>query len=97
MEPTTEQIQKLAKVFQLGQTGYEDEWEDLYLDENNVVVTRDTIDDFLNASVKDWTESSEVQKINDSIYWDRIQVSDGQERIALAVIDCGDFRVSYSQ
>jgi len=97
MTPTTEQIEQLAKTFQLGNTGYEEDWEDLYLDEGNVVATRDHLDDFLSAAHNEWSESSDDQEINGGYYWRRIQIVKGQNRVALAVIDCGDFRLSYKQ
>lgn len=99
MEPTQEQIEQLAKLFQKGQTGYQDDWEDLCLDPwtKGLTATRDTLDNFREGARSVWAESSSVDEVDGGLYWDRIQVAKGQQRVALAVLDCGDFRLTYQQ
>ena len=98
MTPTQAQLDALAKIFQTGQTGDEDEWEDLYLDgPDTVTATRDTLDNFCAAAKSDWTESSNGQTIGQGMYWAQIQVKRGERRVSLAVLDCGGFCISYKQ
>ena len=97
-QPTQEQCDRLAKAFQVGQTGYDDDWRDLYLDPDSkgVVVTHETIVDFRAASTG-WSESCKAEEVDGGLYWDRIQVRAGRERVAVAIIDCGDYRLVYEQ
>ena len=97
MQPTPQQCEDLAKVFQIGQTDDADGWEDLYLDADATVATLDTLDDFRQAARTQWAESSTCEDIDGGLYWERIQIGKGHDRVALAVIDCGDFRLSYRQ
>ena len=97
MTPTAEQCEQLARVFSLGQTGYEDDWADLYIDADSAVVTQDTLAGFLAAARNSWVECKEMQEINGGLFFSDVQALRGQQRCDLAVIDCGDFRLLYQQ
>lgn len=97
MQPTPQQCEALAKVFQTGQSGDADGWEDLYIDADAAVATLDTLDDFRKAARTIWAEASTGEDIAGGLYWERVQIERGQERVSLAVIDCGTFRLTYSQ
>lgn len=96
MTPTKEQIEKLARVFAEGKDGEDDGWKSYYLSERNVVSTRDTMDDF-RSGPQHWMESTPTQEISGGLYWESVKAMKGQERVSLAVIDCGDFRLTYQQ
>lgn len=103
MNPTQEQYDELAKVFQIGQTRDEAGWENLaidpdYMDEEDLpAVTADTLDDFLTAAANEWHTAGDRKEIRGGLYWDCVQVRPGDRRVSLAVIDCGDFRLAYQQ
>ncbi len=104
MTPTQEQYDELAKVFQVGDTGDADGWEDLAIDPDYMsddalpVVTRDTLDDFRRGSKEEWNETSTVQEIGgNGLFWPHVQEKKGDRREALAVLDCGEFRLAYKQ
>jgi len=102
MEPTQQQLDCLAKIFQTGDTGSPDGWEDLaldpdYMSDDAVVSTRETLDDFRQASRQDWNETSTVQEIEGGLFWPHVQARKGDQRRALAVYDCGEFRIAYQQ
>ncbi len=98
---TQEQLDALARIFQTGDTGDSDGWEDLAIDPawmdiaDKVAVTAETLDDFRTAAVEHWAESSAVQEIDGGLFWDRVQTAKGEPRVKLAVYDCGDFRIAY--
>ena len=93
------QCDELARLFMLGETGYSDDWEDLYLDPNTpgIEATLDTLDDFRRAARNTWQEASAAVDVPGGIYWDRVQIAKGQPRVALVVMDAGDFRLTYKQ
>lgn len=97
MTPTNEQIEKLARHFATQHDGDDERWEDLYLDNKVCVVTSDTLEDFRRAARTEWAESSTCKVSDAGIYWDRIQVAKGMERVTLGVIDCGEFRLAYRE
>ena len=103
MNATQEQYDELAKVFQAGDTGDIDGWDDLAIDPDYMsddavpVPTRETLDDFRRAAKHDWNESSTCQEICGGLFWSNVQARKGDRREALAVIDCGDFRLAYKQ
>ncbi len=103
MTATQEQYDELARVFQIGSTGDEADWEDLaidpdYMNGNSLrVATRETLADFQDASRRDWNETSKCEEIRGGLYWSEVQIAKGDTRVALAVIDCGDFRLIYKQ
>ena len=98
MEPTTEQINALAKLFCCGQNGDEDGWEELYLTADEVERTRDTLDNFRAAARETWASASPCEgQHNGGLYWDEVQTARGETRVALAVLDCGDFRITYKE
>lgn len=99
MNPTTADYERLARLFQLGRTGEDDGWEDLALDEDNSECepTRDTLDNFREAAKKIWRETSETREIAGGLYWESVQCRKGDRRVSVAVIDCGDFRLTYKQ
>ena len=98
MNPTKEHYEALAKVFQIGQTGDDEGWEDLFIDEDSADPTRDHIE-FYDGS--QWVDSSGKVDIEadgfKGIYWDEAKAMAGSPRLSLAVIDCGDFRLVYQQ
>jgi hypothetical protein len=103
MNPTQEQYDELAKVFQAGSTGDENGWENLAIDPDYMseeclpVATRETIDDFRDAAKNSWNETSKCEKVPGGLYWPHVQALKGQPRVALAIIDCGEFRLTYQQ
>ncbi len=103
MNATQEQYDELAKVFQIGSTGDEAGWEDLaidpdYMNEGNLpVATRKTLTDFRDAAKHSWNETSTCEEIRGGLYWPHVQTAKRQPRVALAIIDCGDFRLAYKQ
>ena len=102
MVPTQDQLDCLAKIYQAGDTGSEDGWEGLALEPDYmhievVVSTRESLDDFRRASRDDWHKTSAVVEFQNGLFWPRVQARKGDRREALAVYDCGDFRISYQQ
>ena len=102
MEPTQQQLDCLAKIFQAGETGAVDGWEDLaldpdYMSDDAVASTLDTLDDFRRASREDWNETSTVEEFENGFFWPRVQARKGDQRVAMAVFDCGEFRIAYTQ
>ena len=103
MDPTQEQYDELAKVFQSGSTGDAAGWEDLAIDSDYMsddclpVATRETFEHFREAAQNSWNETSTCQEIRGGLFWPHVQALKGQPRVALAVIDCGDFRLAYQQ
>ena len=80
--------------------------------DNLPVPTRDTLDDFRRAAETVWREAGERQAVGGrgplaeigtfggfggGLYWERVQVKRGEPRVSLAVIDCGDFRLTYQR
>lgn len=96
MKPTAEQIEKLARVFSEGMTGYPEDFEDFFIDEDNVICTRETLEDYRKNS-QNWNQWSTVKEIDGGLFWEEVQALKGQPRVAVAVIDCGEFRLSYQQ
>ena len=97
MKPTTEELKSLTILFALGSTGYPDFDDYELLGEDEIVCTRDTLDNFRDSARKDWREAEGQKELEGGIYWDRVQISKGDERVHLAVFDCGDFRISYKK
>ena len=103
MQASQEQYDALAKVFQLGNTGDVEGWDDLAIDPAYMsddalpVATRDTLDNFRRAAREDWCEASACQEIVGGLFWEEVQAKKGDPRESLAVIDCGEFRLSYQQ
>lgn len=98
MNPTKEQYEALAKVFQIGQTGDQEDWEDLFIDEDSADPTRDLIEHYDGSQ---WVEAAGRVDIEvdgyKGIYWETAQALSGSPRYSVAVIDCGDFRLIYQQ
>lgn len=96
MRPTKEQYDALAKVFQIGQTGDEEGWEDLFVDEDTADPTRDLIEYYDGSQ---WVESSGRVDVEadgyKGIYWEEAKAMNGSERVSIAVIDCGDYRLIF--
>lgn len=69
-----------------------------YIDIEDLTFTQDTIEDFKAAS-KNWAECKGTEEVIyggfAAIEFDSVQVSKGQQRHALTVIDFGDVRASY--
>ena len=99
MNATQEQVDRLAQLFQLASSGDEDGWEGLYLtpDTSGVMVTRDTLDNFRAAAELQWLEVDGRQEFAGAVFWERVQMRKGGQRVSLIVLDCGDFRLCYSQ
>jgi hypothetical protein len=93
---TLDQIEQLARVFAAGNDGDDEQWKSYCLSERNVILTRDTLDDFRNGS-RGWVESSPCQEIEGGIFFERVKAMKGQQRVSVAVIDCGEFRLTYQQ
>jgi len=100
MQPTQAQLNELAKIYQIGTTGDEEDWESEAiaveaLPKDYIVVTRDTLDDFRHASKHEWNETSTVQEINGGLFWPHVQARKGDRRESLSVCDCGEFRIAF--
>lgn len=95
---TNDQIEVIAKAFQMATTGYEDGYEDVY-PEDACAITRDTLDDFRSAAANEWREAWCVEQGEIEgrawLYWDEMQAVSGQERSWMLVVDFGDFRAVY--
>ena len=93
MTATKEQLEQLAKIFNFADTGCDadedDGWKDMAI---SAELTCDTLAEFRSAADK-WAETCPVQEINGGLFWKRVQALKGQPRVAVAVIDCGDFRL----
>ena len=96
MNPTEADYEKLARAYCLATTGHDDHWEDEAIDEDNdlVVVTRETIADFI-ASSAGWREKSARVDLPGGVFWSMVQEKKGDRRESLTVVDCGDFRLCY--
>ena len=90
MKPTTQETERLAKLFALGKDGDQDFWEDY----TSPDPTLDALDSFLNNN---WNEDSGYEEIDGGYFWDRVQARKGDNRVSLAVIDCGEYRLVYQQ
>lgn len=98
-EPTQEQLDRLARVFWGGETGCpEDAVHQLTLnaDTEGVTTTRDTMDQFRAAATR-YAECSGIEDHEGGIYIRYCQAQCGAPRVAVAVIDCGEFRLAYQQ
>jgi hypothetical protein len=96
MQATKEQLETLARVFSEGQTGYPEDFADYYIDENNTATTQDTLDDFRRNS-REWNELEAMEEIGGGLFFRKAQALKGQQRVDVAVIDCGEFRLTYQQ
>lgn len=98
MQPTKEQYEALAKVFQIGTTGEAEDWEDLFIDEDSADPTRDLLEYYDGSQ---WYEAKGREDIEvdgyKGVFWDSAQAQPGDNHYSLAVIDCGDFRLIYQQ
>ena len=69
-----------------------------YLDMDDLVKTQETLDDF-RGSAQSWAECGAISDAtyngHTAVEFDRVQVSSGQQRHALTVIDFGDARYVY--
>ena len=98
MTITQDQCDKLAKCHQLITTGYEDEWDELYLEpgDDSVTVTRESIKDLKSNT---WNEASgfseETHEGFTVLHWEIVQGRKGDERTSLTVVDLGDYRAIY--
>jgi hypothetical protein len=76
----------------------QDEFEALtgiYADEEDLVPTRETIADFI-AARKSWREVGQIKETTPTLLIvDNAQAVKGQRRGTLAVVDFGEWRVSY--
>lgn len=96
MNATAADYERLARTY-LAATGQNpDDWEDECIDEDNdlVVSTRETLDNFLDSS-RQWNEASTVVRFDGALYWEQMQARKGDRRESLTVVDCGDFRLTY--
>ena len=67
----------------------------IYADEEDLDPTRDTIDDFLKAR-KSWREMGQIEEHTPTLLIiNNVQAVKGQRRGTLAVVDFGEWRVSY--
>ncbi len=97
MNPTAADYEKLARAYCLATSGHDDHWQDEAIDEDNdlVVVTRETIADFV-ASSTTWREKSARRDLPDgSAFWEMVQAKKGDRRESLTVVDCGEYRLCY--
>lgn len=96
-EPTLDQCEALAKVFQIGMTGNSKDWKVLDIDGKNAYPTPDKLE-YHDGS--HWLEASgrEDIEVNDykGIFWETVQSVYGTPRYSLAVIDCGDYRLFFN-
>lgn len=95
MTPTQQQIETLARFFAVCKDGEDENWEDYTCSEP--IVTRDPLDHFRMAAKQTWAEASGREEGVGCVYWSNVQARKGSPRVAMAVLDCGDFRLSYSQ
>ena len=95
MDPTAADYEKLARAY-CWATGRESEWEDEAIDEDNdlVIVTRETIAEFIESSTA-WREKSARVDVPGGVFWPMVQAKKGDRRESLTVVDCGDFRLCY--
>lgn len=96
MTPTAEQIETLKRNFQTGVTGDDIGWEDLRIGRTSIIATRDSLDYYRQAAKQSWHESSPCCEMEGGLFWQRIQTVKGNQRVALAVLDCGSFRICLS-
>ena len=108
METAEKDYEKLARTYVLARGGDPEKletvlggeqipaWQMEAIDDDNecVETTRETLDDFREAS-KQWQEPGQLQEVNGGLYWERCQASKGERRCELCVVDCGDFRLCY--
>jgi len=94
MTPTKQDCEKLARTFAECYDGDQDNWEDYCLTEP--VTTRETLEDF-SVSAKSWPLAQGRKEGEGYIFWEKMQASKGDERKSFAVVDCGEFRICYSQ
>jgi len=67
----------------------------IYADEEDLDPTRETIDDFLKAR-KSWREIGQIEEHTPTLLIiNNVQAVKGQRRGTLAVVDFGEWRVSY--
>ena len=57
-----------------------------------VAITRETLKDFENSRATKWAEKGKRTQGEGFITYENIQLTKGERRQTLAVIDCGDFR-----
>lgn len=97
MQPTAADYEKLARAYCRARYGNDAAWEDEAIDEDNdlVVVTRETLDDFRIAAKTQWAEANGREEFDGVIYWESVQARKGDRRESLTVVDCGDFRLCY--
>ena len=71
-------------------------WTSEAIDEDNdlVIATRDTLDDF-QANSPNWSEPGIMQEVAGGLYWERCRASKGQDRCELCIVDCGEFRLTF--
>lgn len=96
MVPTVADYEKLARAYCLATRGRDDAWEMEGIDEDNenVVATRETLEDFV-ASSRSWREADGRNDLGGAIFWKSVQLHKGDRRESLTVVDCGDFRLAY--
>ncbi len=98
MELTTKQCETLAKAIRLGETGYEDGWEDdcVTAADQFVAVTRDELAAFDGSGWAEATgrEGFEVDG-HPAVHFESVQVQKGDRRGSLTVVDFGDFRAAW--
>jgi hypothetical protein len=106
MKPTNDELRRLAEIATASrgmaaaneaEKLYQDflDWED-YEDEPPYVVTRETIDQWIESEAE-WIERSTPTRHIDGIFWPRVQVLAGQRRKSIAVVAIDGGTVVYSQ
>jgi hypothetical protein len=88
------------RAFHTGQDYTEEpEWDEESICESGVDTTRDDFGLYLSGS--QWRErgGKEVFEIDGHrcVYWDRVQARKGDQRVAVTVVDFGDFRAVYQR
>jgi len=97
MEITQMHADILAKAYQIGTTGYVDDWEDNNFDDDDTFLdtTRDELDRYRKGN-HSWNESRGYETFivdgYNVVFWEMAQATKGQRRESLTVVDFGDFR-----
>jgi len=95
-EITQEHANLVARAYQRGDTGWEDDWEDLFLTPDNVEFTLDALERYDGTA---WVEARGMERFeidgHPTIYWEQVQATKGQQRRSLVIVDFTDFRLSW--